>query len=164
MELYKIKIFESLIIIVIYIAHFFLIKKLINLRLKKLNLHVGRRKFIIKVLITSSTIIAFILIASVWGLEQHEILAYVGTVLTVLGIAFFAQWSLLSNITSSVILFFNHPMKIGDTIKIHDKESPIEGEIHELSYFFVHIKISENEIVTIPNSLLLQKSISVIYL
>lgn len=53
-------------------------------------------------------------------------------------------------------------MKIGDYIKIHDKESPIEGEIYELSYFFVHIKISDNEIVTIPNSLMLQKSISVI--
>jgi small-conductance mechanosensitive channel len=86
----------------------------------------------------------------------------VGTILTALGIAFFAQWSLLSNITSSLLLFFNHPVKIGDTIKVLDKEYPFEGEVSDLTYFFVHIKTENGEIITVPNSLLLQKSVSVI--
>ena len=79
-----------------------------------------------------------------------------------LGIAFFSQWSLLSNITSSVILFFNHPLKLGDTIKMLDKEYPLEGEVTELTYFFIHLKTTSGETITIPNSLLLQKSIAVI--
>lgn len=60
------------------------------------------------------------------------------------------------------MLFFNHPVKIGDKIKVLDKDYPFEGEVTDLTYFFVHIKTDEGEITTIPNSLLLQKSVSVI--
>ncbi|MCB9034507.1 MAG: hypothetical protein H6553_11770 [Chitinophagales bacterium] len=34
---------------------------------------------------------------------------------------FFAQWSVLSNITSGIIMYFNHPLGIGDNILIEDK-------------------------------------------
>ncbi|MFN9979900.1 MAG: mechanosensitive ion channel domain-containing protein, partial [bacterium] len=108
-----------------------------------------------------TTIGVIIVLAGIWGLEQNKIAVFVSTVLTALGIAFFAQWSLLSNITSSIILFFNHPMKLGDTIKILDKDSPIEGEVTELSYFFVQLKTKEGEVATIPNSILLQKTIMI---
>ena len=60
------------------------------------------------------------------------------------------------------MLFFNHPVKIGDTLKVLDKEYPFEGEVTDLTYFFVHLKSANGEIITIPNSLLLQKSVSVV--
>jgi len=109
-----------------------------------------------------SFITATILLSAIWGLKQNEIDVFVGTILTALGIAFFAQWSLLSNITSSLLLFFNHPVKIGDTLKVLDKDYPCEGVVSDLTYFFVHLKNENGEIITIPNSLLLQKSVSVI--
>jgi small-conductance mechanosensitive channel len=109
-----------------------------------------------------TTLAALTLIAGIWGLKQNEIALFASTIFTALGIAFFAQWSLLSNITSSIILFFNHPLKLGDTIKVLDKDYPFEGEITELSYFFIHLKTQTGEIITIPNSLVLQKSISVV--
>ena len=31
-------------------------------------------------------------------------------------------WSILSNVTSGIILFFNFPYKVGDKVEIHDKE------------------------------------------
>jgi small-conductance mechanosensitive channel len=105
---------------------------------------------------------ASILLSAIWGLKQNEIAVFVGTLLTALGIAFFAQWSLLSNIKSSLLLFFNHPVKIGDTLKVLDKEYPFEGEVTDLTYFFVHLESANGEIITIPNSLLLQKSVSVV--
>jgi len=108
-----------------------------------------------------TTIYALILFFGIWGLKQNEIAAFVTKFLTATGIAFFALWSLLSNITSSIILFFNHPMKLGDTIKVLDKDYPFEGEITELTYFFVHLKTTNGEIITIPNSIIFQKSISV---
>lgn len=101
------------------------------------------------------------MLSAIWGLRQNEIAVFVGTLLTALGIAFFAQWSLLSNITSSLLLFFNHPLKIGDTIKVLDKDYPFEGEVSDLTYFFIHLKTAEGAIITIPNSLLFQKSVSV---
>ena len=45
-----------------------------------------------------------------------------------MGVAMFAQWSILSNITSGIILFFSFPFKIGDLILIHDKDFPIEAD------------------------------------
>jgi len=162
MELKKIQILESALVIIIYVVFFFSIKIIINNSLKNTPLQRARRKIIIKVLHLFTTIIAVIFLAAIWGFKQNEIAAFASTILTALGIAFFAQWSLLSNITSSIILFFNHPLKLGDTIKVLDKDYPFEGEITELTYFFIHLKTISGEIITIPNSLILQKSISVI--
>jgi small-conductance mechanosensitive channel len=78
------------------------------------------------------------------------------------GVASFAQWSILSNITAGIILFFSYPFKIGDRIKIHDKDFPIEGEIDDIKAFYVILKSSEGEMVTYPNNLLMQKGISVL--
>lgn len=162
METYKIQIIESIIVIAIYIFTQYLTKTFLNNSLKQTHLQRGRRKMIIKVVHLLSFLTIAVLLSAIWGLNQNEIILFAGTILTALGIAFFAQWSLLSNITSSVILFFNHPIKIGDKIKILDKESPVEGEIIDLTYFFVYLKTDSAEIITIPNSLLLQKSFSFI--
>ena len=162
MNEYKTQILETLVIIVLYVIAFFVIKTIINNALKNTQLQRARRKMIIKAANLFSTITILILIAGVWGLKQNQIAVFATTILTALGIAFFAQWSLLSNITSSVILFFNHPLKLGDTLKVLDKDYPFEGEVTELTYFFVHLKAKNGETLTIPNSLLLQKSISLI--
>jgi small-conductance mechanosensitive channel len=159
---YKIQIIETLAIIALYAIIFFITKTAINKALKNTQLQRGRRKIIIKAVHLFTTITAIIFLASVWGLEQNEIAVFASTILTAIGIAFFAQWSLLSNITSSIILFFNHPLKLGDTIKVMDKDYPFEGEITDLTYFFVHLKTNTGETITIPNSILLQKPISVI--
>ena len=81
------------------------------------------------------------------------------SLLTVLGIAFFAQWSIISNITSSLIIFFNHPVKIGDSIAILDNEYHIEGKVNDIGIFFLIIKTNEGELVTIPNNVFTQKMI-----
>jgi small-conductance mechanosensitive channel len=64
--------------------------------------------------------------------------------------------------TSSIILFFNHPLKIGDKVRVLDKDCPFEGEISDLTYFFVHLTTDEGEVITVPNSLFLEKSITII--
>ncbi|WP_396155314.1 mechanosensitive ion channel domain-containing protein [Flavobacterium macrobrachii] len=137
-------------------------KVTVNKFLKNTQLQRGRRKIMIKAFNLISLFAAILLIGAIWGLKQNQIALFTSTILTALGIAFFAQWSLLSNITSSIILFFNHPLKIGDTIEILDKDYTIEGEISDLTYFFVHLKLSNEKIITIPNSLILQKSVAVI--
>lgn len=158
---HQIQILETLVILVLYVIIFFLNKKIINNALKNTQLQRTRRKIIIKVLHLFISMTAVVLIAGIWGLEQNEIAVFATTILTALGIAFFAQWSLLSNVTSSIILFFNHPLRIGDTIKVLDKDYPVEGEVTDLTYFFIHLKTENGETITIPNSMVFQKSISV---
>jgi small-conductance mechanosensitive channel len=158
----EIQILETAVVIAIYIIVFFVTKTLINNTLKNAQLQRARRKIIIKGIHLFTSITVLILLAAIWGLKQNEIAVFASSVLTVIGIAFVAQWSLLSNITSSIILFFNHPLKIGDRIKILDRDYPFEGEISDLTYFYVHLVTIEGELVTIPNSILLQKAVSVI--
>lgn len=162
MKAQEIQIVETLIVLILYMIAFFITKTMINNALKRTQLQRTRRKTMIKATHLFTSIAVVILIAGIWGLEQNEIAVFSSTILTALGIAFFAHWSLLSNITSSIILFFNHPLKLGDTIKVLDKDYQFEGEVTELTYFFVHIKTKNGEVITIPNSLVFQKSISVI--
>ncbi len=161
MDTYKIQLIETFVVLAGYVIVNYITKNFVNNSLKNTHLQRGRRKIIIKAVHILSFLTALILLSAIWGLEQNEITVFLGTILTALGIAFFAQWSLLSNITSSLLLFFNHPIKIGDTIRVLDKEYPFEGEITDLTYFFVHLKTNSGELITIPNSILLQKSVSV---
>ena len=162
MNTIKIQVLQTIVVLAGYIITYFITKIFVNNTLKQTILQRGRRKMIIKSVHILFFLTVIILLSAIWGLKQNEIAVFVGTILTALGIAFFAQWSLLSNITSSILLFFNHPIKIGDTIKVLDKDYPFEGEVSDLTYFFIHLKTENGEIITIPNSLLLQKSVSVI--
>jgi small-conductance mechanosensitive channel len=162
MNIFYSQIIETLIVILVYGFILFATNSYINNALKNTHVERGRRKLIIKAVYLISTIAALVFLGAIWGLEQNEIAVFLSTILTAFGIAFFAQWSLLSNISSSIILFFSHPVKIGDMIKVHDKDNPVEGKVTDLAYFFVHLKTKDGEIVTIPNSVFFQKSVSVI--
>jgi small-conductance mechanosensitive channel len=158
---HKIQITQTIVVILGYVITYYITNVFINNTLKQTHLKRGRRKMIVKAVHFFSFLALAIFLSAIWGLRQSEIAVFVGSILTALGIAFFAQWSLLSNVTSSLLLFFNHPIKIGDTIRVLDKEFPIEGEVSDLTYFFVHLKTADGELITIPNSLMLQKSVSV---
>ena len=77
---------------------------------------------------------------SIWNIDKKDLIVFLTSVVTVLGIAFFAQWSILANITSSLILFFNHPLKIGQSIRVLDKEYDVEGKLVDISFFFMYIR------------------------
>ena len=98
----------------------------------------------------------------IWGVKPQDLIIVISSLFAVIGVAMFAQWSILSNVTSGIILFFSAPFKIGDYIKIHDKELPAEGEVEDIRGFHTYIRTTEGEVITYPNSLLLQKGISVV--
>jgi small-conductance mechanosensitive channel len=99
----------------------------------------------------------------VWGVNFNDVGLVFSSVFAVIGVAMFAQWSILSNITSGVVMFFTFPYKIGDKIKIHDKDFITEPLIIEDILTFQTILKTENgELLSYPNSLLLQKGITMI--
>jgi small-conductance mechanosensitive channel len=158
MEAFKIQIIESLITLGLYFISYLIFKTFVNNFLKKTRLERGRRKMAIRAIQFFLTITAIIILTGIWGFKQNEILLFASTILTALGIAFFAQWSILSNVTSSILIFFNHPVKIGNAIKILHKDYQFEGEVTDLNYFYVHVKTKNDEIITIPNSHFFDKS------
>jgi small-conductance mechanosensitive channel len=74
------------------------------------------------------------------------------------GIALFAQWSILSNITSALIIYVSHPVKLGESVTIIDKDFNIKGQVSDIGLFYVHLKTEAKESVMIPNSVFLQKA------
>ena len=119
-----------------------------------------RKNLVIKYISVFFTTLFFVSLILIWGVQTEDLFFTLSSVLTVIGVALFAQWSILSNITSGFIVLFSFPFKIGDTIKIHDKDFPIEGEIISIHTFYTLVKTLEGEMVTYPNSLFLQKGVS----
>lgn len=107
-------------------------------------------------------LISVIALIVIWGVQTSYIVTTLSAVITVIGVAFFAQWSILSNITSGILLLFNFPFRIGDIIRIHDKDFPIEAEIQDIRTFHILLKTQQNEIITYPNNLLMQKGVSIV--
>lgn len=119
-----------------------------------------RKNLVIKYISVFFTSLFFIGLIMIWGVKSDDLFLTISSILTVIGVALFAQWSILSNITTGFIVLFSFPFKIGDTIKIHDKDFPIEGEIISIHTFYTLVRTLEGELVTYPNSLFLQKGIS----
>lgn len=103
--------------------------------------------------------ISFVLFIIIWGVEPQQLFLIISSFLAFLGVAFFAQWSVLSNITAAIILYSIYPAKIGDTICILDKDFSIEGKIRDIGLFFVTIKLETNELISVPNNVFLQKQV-----
>jgi len=120
-----------------------------------------RTNLVIKYLHLLTTILATIALIIIWGVQPKDIIIAVSSITTVVGVAMFAQWSILSNITSGIILFFSFPFRIGDVIQIHDKDFPIIGEIEDIRAFHVSLKTKEGEMIIYPNNLLFQKGITI---
>jgi small-conductance mechanosensitive channel len=121
-----------------------------------------RTNLVIKYIHLFINILVIIALIVIWGVQTKDITIALSSITTVVGVAMFAQWSILSNITSGIILFFSFPFKIGDVIKIHDKDFPIEAEIEDIGAFHVFLKTIDGEKIIYPNNLLLQKGISIL--
>ncbi len=121
-----------------------------------------RTNLVIKYIHILINILALVGIIVIWGVQKKDIFFTLSSVTTVVGVAMFAQWSILSNITSGIILFFFFPFRIGDVILVHDKDFPIQAEIEDIKAFHMYLKTKDGERITYPNNLLLQKGISII--
>ncbi|KQC33556.1 mechanosensitive ion channel protein MscS [Nonlabens sp. YIK11] len=124
-----------------------------KLRKQYLNRYVGY-------VIWTMAVIAVIL---VWSLKRDGFLVALGSTFAVVGVALFANWSILSNVTASFILYFTFPYKIGDRVRIHDKDLPVTAVIEDIKGFYTILRTAEGELITYPNNLLLQKGVSILY-
>ncbi|WP_374505158.1 mechanosensitive ion channel domain-containing protein [Flavobacterium sp.] len=121
-----------------------------------------RTNLVIKYLHLLINILLIVALIIIWGVDAKDIIIAVSSIATVVGVAMVAQWSILSNITSGIILFFSYPFKIGDTIHIHDKDFPVIAEIEDISAFYISMVNKDGERIIYPNNLLLQKGVSII--
>ncbi|MDN3594544.1 mechanosensitive ion channel domain-containing protein [Zunongwangia endophytica] len=154
----------------IYTGLMLVLLLVINIVLKKTaqrignkgEIHITRIRLMFRYINILIVILAVFLMAVVWGMDLRDLALIFSSVFAVIGVALFAIWSILSNITSGIIMFFNFPYKIGDKIKIHDKDMPIEAVIEDIKAFHLHLRTDDGELITYPNNLILQKAVSLI--
>jgi small-conductance mechanosensitive channel len=162
MDINTVKIIQTIVVLLLLVVAQLFTRNVIKSFLKKFRFTSQRRKLTIRIINLLLSITTIVFISAIWGVRQSQMAVFISSAMAVLGIAFVAQWSLLSNITAGLILFFNHPLKIGDHIKVIEKDFVIEGTINDITFFFVHIKTLNREKISIANNIFLQKNISIV--
>ncbi len=162
MNIQTVKIIQTIVVLLLLIAARIFTRNVVKRFLKKFRFTSQRRKLTIRIINLLLSITALVFVSAIWGVKQSQMAVFISSIMAILGIAFVAQWSLLSNITAGLILFFNHPLKIGDHIKVIEKDFIIEGTINDITFFFVHIKTADKEKISIANNVFLQKNISIV--
>jgi small-conductance mechanosensitive channel len=98
--------------------------------------------------------------AITWGVNISGIYIFATSFFTMVAIGFFATWSVLSNVTASVLIFFLFPYKIADRVKVVGDD--ISGTITDITLFHIILRSDEGDVVTIPTNLAIQKSIRIV--
>jgi small-conductance mechanosensitive channel len=153
----------KVVIVIFSVALIFYLNRIVNGVLvtfaKKNRMSALRLGYMRKAVNIGFLLLGFILVCFVIGLGYQQVFIFLSSFLAVLGIALVAQWSILSNITAGVIIFFAFPYRIGDRIKVVDKDDDITGRIVEIALFHVLIRRDDGSTVTYPNSIILQKAV-----
>ena len=115
---------------------------------RKSSINDARIKLICRYVSVTLFLIALLIEAFVFGAQLKELTLLFSSIFAVIGIGLFAIWSILSNVTSGIIMFFNFPYKVGDKIAIHDKDFPIEAIIEDIRAFQLHLRLDNGDLVT----------------
>ncbi|TCK64859.1 mechanosensitive ion channel-like protein [Winogradskyella wandonensis] len=161
-NIYKTEIIYTIILLIILL----IIRAFIVIAVKKIGKTSGtteaRANLIGRYVTVTIFLLGALIEAFVLGANFGDISLLFSSVFAVIGIALFAIWSILSNITSGVIMFFSFPYKVGDKIKIHDKDFPVVAIIEDIRAFQLILREDNGDLVTYPNNLILQKPVTLI--
>ncbi len=162
MATYKTQIIATIIALAIFLIIRMIIRMLVIKLGKSNGINVARIRLINRYT-TVTLFFLFVLVESfILQIKTSDIALVFSSVFAVIGVALFAIWSILSNVTSGVIMFFSFPFKVGDKIAIHDKDFPVEAIIEDIRAFQLHLRLDNGDLVTYPNNLILQKAVTLV--
>lgn len=154
---------NQLLMCIVYLAVFLFaqrqVSKWIRQQAEKKQVNEVRSRLVTRLISYFMFFVTISIMAISLGLGYQEVSLFVSSAFAVLGVALFAQWSILSNITAGVLIFFAFPYRIGDRIRIVEKDEDMSGVIVEIALFHILIKRESGDVMTYPNSLLLQKGV-----
>lgn len=156
------QIYNSLIVIVILGIIHLILSIIIRRIAKKSNKIYARVKLVGRYISVTLLLIALLIEALIFGVDMSDIVVVFSSVFAVIGVGLFAVWSILSNVTSGIVMFFSFPYKIGDKIHIHDKDTEVIGIIEDIRSFQMHLRLENGDLMTYPNNLILQKAVTLV--
>ena len=155
------KLIVTLIAILLFPLLLKITKKLLEKAIKgKVDIH---RKFRAELLL--KIILAFVVLCLVlifWGIELRGLLVLGSSLFAMLGVALFAAWSLLSNLTAFLLMFIQNDFHVGYWVRIVDGANHIEGRIVELGLMNVVLEHVDGHRVVYPNNLFVTRPVMVL--
>jgi small-conductance mechanosensitive channel len=162
MEAYTVQIIETAVALFAYFVSRIVLRHFVQNTIVRHYFKNVERRDVMRIIQLLLGIVFLIVVVAIWSVKQENVLIVISSLLTVFGVALFAEMSILSNITACLILFFQHPVKVGDVIRTTSEGAEIEGTLVDITYFFVFIRTSTGATVTLPNALLLKSSFTIL--
>jgi len=159
---YKTELIETSIVLAILLVLRFIIQTAVRKIGRKSGINEARINLINRYVSVALFLLVLLIESIIFGAKPEDLSLVFSSVFAVIGIALFAIWSILSNVTSGVIMFFSFPYKVGDKIQIHDKDFPVEAIIEDIRAFQLHLRLDNGDLVTYPNNLILQKAVTLV--
>ncbi|HEU4654748.1 MAG TPA: mechanosensitive ion channel family protein [Steroidobacteraceae bacterium] len=112
---------------------------------------------------TFISVVALLLILERLGVSAHVLWGAVTGFLAVAAIAFFAAWSVLSNIFCAVLVLATRPFRLGDYIEVLETgDKPgLRGKVTAINFIFTTLTESEPAespwVLQVPNTLFFQR-------
>lgn len=153
--------FTLILLIVLYSINT-LVKRAIRKFGKSSSINMNSRKIIFYLSNLMFYILSFAGISLIWGVNLEDFSIFITSILAFVGIGFVAQWSILSNLTASVILFFSHPLRLGNRVRVLDKDFDWTGRVEDITGFYLFLRTDDDRMITIPTNLVIQKGIEIL--
>lgn len=103
-----------------------------------------------------------VVLSIIWGVDIKGLLVLASSMIAVVGVALFAAWSLLSNITAFFILLGQSAFAHGRRVRIIDGGNALEGVIEEVNLFSTTLRKSSGDQVVYPNNLIVSRPVIVL--
>ncbi len=110
-----------------------------------------------KILKSILYLVTSILILTIFGVNLGGLWAILSTILAMVAIGFVAVWSLLSNVSSTVIILLFRPFSIGDELEFAGET--VKGKVVDLNFLYTTLREEDGTLIQIPNNLFFQKSV-----
>jgi small-conductance mechanosensitive channel len=128
-----------------------------GVKISKLTEDIALKPFNIMRIVIGTMTVATLLI--VWGIDFSGLLLISTSLITITGVALFANWSLLTNITAYFILLFQPSYSRRNFIRILEGDNFVEGTVSEVNLFNIKLITGDLDIIMYPNNLLLTRLI-----
>jgi small-conductance mechanosensitive channel len=150
------EILVAVIVVIGAIVTYFIIRYFLNRAADSLHFERGQLKGILSVTKLALIVIAITVIifqfSTLSGVAAGAISVAVGTIIG------FSSRNTISNAIAGILLLSSRPFKIGDRIRPSSNDDLI-GDVIEISILYTKLKTVRNELVTVPNQMLLQQQI-----
>ncbi|TVR50752.1 MAG: hypothetical protein EA425_09025 [Puniceicoccaceae bacterium] len=100
--------------------------------------------------------VTFLLILGAYRVDIGNFWTFLSAVLGLIAIGFVAVWSMLSNLSATLLIIIFKPFRVGEQIELLGDN--IRGRVADLSLMFTVIEDENGNLTNVPNNLFFQKS------